>query len=176
MSTMTKRTKIIIGVTLTVSLAVNFFFLGWLVGTSPLVPMPLAGRLGLAAGLFRPDPGLNLSPEQRFVGFLARDLSETGRRKVLDAVESRDPDIRSLEKQGAAIRAEIVSLLLQPEPDRSLIGKRIEAFEQLTRQRIAIVSDAILPVVIGLGLEDRRMFVERWAMGPGAPPPPPPSR
>lgn len=174
MSTMTKRTKIIIGVTLTVSLAVNFFFVGWLVGTSPLLPMPLAGRLGVAAGLVRPAPEFNLSPEQRFVGFLARDLSEAGRRKVLAAVESRDADIRTLEKQGAVIRGEIVSLLLQAEPDRALIGKRIEAFEQLTRRRIAMVSDALLPVVIGLDKEDRRMLVERWAMGPGAPPPPPP--
>ncbi len=174
MSTMAKRTKIIIGVALTVSLAINFFFLGWWVGTSPLVPGPLAGRLGSVAGLIRPDPGPGISPEQRFVGFLARDLSEAGRRKVLAAVDSRDADIRSLEKQGAAIRAELVSLLLQPEPDRALIGKRIEEFEQVTRRRIAIVSDAILPVVVGLGLEDRRMFVERWAFGPGGPPPPPP--
>ena len=174
MSTLKKRTKIIIGVTLTVSLAVNFFFLGWLVGTSPLVPGSLAGRLGAAAGLLRPPPGSGMSPEQRFVDFLARDLSETGRRKVLAAVKSRDADIRSLEKQGTVIRREIVSLLLQPEPDRPLIEKRIEAFEQLTRRRIAIVSDAILPVVVGLDMEDRRMFIERWAMGPGAPPPPPP--
>jgi len=176
MSTLKKRTKIIIGVTLTVSLAVNFFFLGWLVGTSPLVPGSLAGRLGAAAGLLRPPPGSGMSPEQRFVGFLARDISETGRRKVLAALESRASDISDLERQAITIRAEIVSLLLQPEPDRPRVAKRIEDFEQLTRRRIAIVSAAILPVVLDLGLEDRRTFIERWAMGPGAPPPPPPPR
>ncbi|WP_316978223.1 periplasmic heavy metal sensor [Shumkonia mesophila] len=176
MSTLKKRTKIIIGVTLTVSLAVNFFFLGWLVGTSPLVPGSLAGRLGAAAGLLRPPPGSGMSPEQRFVGFLAHDLSETGHRKVLAALDSRASDIRDLERQAITIRAEIVSLLLQPEPDRPRVAKRIEDFEQLTRRRIAIVSAAILPVVLDLGLEDRRTFIERWAMGPGAPPPPPPPR
>jgi hypothetical protein len=176
MSNMTKRTKIIIGVTLTVSLVANFFLLGWLVGTSPLMPGSLAGRLGAAVGLLRPPPGSGMSPEQRFVDFLTRDLSETGRRKVLAALDSRASDIRDLERQAITIRADIVSLLLQPEPEQPRVAKRIEDFEQLMRRRIAIVSAAILPVVLDLGLEDRRMFVERWAMGPGAPPPPPPPR
>jgi hypothetical protein len=173
MSAMTKRTKIIIGVTLTVSLALNFFFLGWLVGTSPLVSGPLAGRLGVAARLIRPDVDPGASPEQRLVAFLARDLSDSGRQQILTAVANRVDDIRELERQAITLRGELVSLLLQPAPDRAVIAERIGEFEQLTRRRIAVVSDAVLPVLVGLRLEDRRTFVERWAMGPGGPPPPP---
>lgn len=174
MSTMTKRTKLIIGAVLTVSLACNVFFLGWLAGTSPLMPGPWVGRLGEAAGLIRSGTEPNLSPEQRLVDFLARGLSEAGRRKILNAVESRTLDIRNLERQAAGIRADIVALMLKPEPDRGAIEKRVQEYEQTMQRRISTLSDSILPVIFSLGMEDRRLFVERWARGPGGPPPPPP--
>lgn len=174
MSTMTKQTKLVIGAILTLSLACNFFFLGWLAGASPLVPGSLFGRLGEAAGFIRPGPPPDMSPEQRLVDFLARDLSAAGRQKITTAVESRTLDLRNLERQASAIRADIIAMVMKPEPDRAAIEKRLDDYERTTQRRISTLTDTILPVVLGLGMEDRRLFVERWARGPGGPPPPPP--
>lgn len=171
MSTMTKRTKLIIGAVLTVSLACNFFFLGWLTGISPLVPGPLIGRLGVATGLI--PPPREQSPERRLINFLVRGLSEAGRQKIITALDSRELDIRNLERQASAIRADIVAMMLKPQPDQATIEKRAREYEQTVQRRITIVSNTVLPAVLSLGMEDRRLFVEHWARGPGAPPPPP---
>lgn len=167
-----KRTRIIVSVILSLSLACNFFFAGWLAGSS-LWSGPGGGPFGHEAD-FGPDAEGDRLPEMRFVGFLTRDMSEDGRRQVREALEGVRQQILDLKQRSDAIKQEAASLLRAEAPDEARITDEMEALEGVMQKRLSVVRTAITPVVAALDVDDRRVFASRWELGPGAPPPPPP--
>ena len=168
----TKRTKVILTVAMTVSFALNFFFLGWLIGSSPFVPGPPGGPFGRDNGEFGPMAEDDRSPEMWFVNSVTMGMSEDGRRQVLDSVEKRKADIRNLEDEADEIRRTIVVTFLKGHPDPDRIRDEVKNLEDVMQQRLAVMHDALIPAVSQLDLEDRRIFARRWEAGPRGRPPP----
>ena len=173
MSTLSKRTKLIVGALLTVSLAGNFFFVGWLTGASPLVPERFMDPFGKVARLALKGPALGEFPERFIVGFLIRDLSDSGQKEIIEALDGRADDFRKLGMETAAVRAEIASLVLQARPDQSRIEERFKELERTMTRRFVLIADTLIPIVLKLEPSDRSRFIEKWSMGPQALPFPP---
>ncbi len=169
----TKRTKVILSVAMTLSLALNFFFLGWLVGSSPFVPGPPGGPFGRDDGMFGPTARDDRMPEMWFIDFVTMGMSDNGRRQILEAVEKHADDIRTLKEKADEIRRETVATLLEDKPDSERIRQEVKELEGIMQQRLAAMHDTLIPVVAQLDPEDRRTFATRWESGPGGKPPPP---
>ena len=161
---------------MTLSLGLNFFFLGWLVGSSPFVPGPPGGPFGRDDGIFGPAARNDRTPEMWFVDFYTMEMSDDGRRMVLEAVEKHAADIRDLKEKADRIRQQTVAALLEDNPDSDRIRQEVKELERVMQQRLSIMHDSLIPVVAQLDPEDRRIFAIRWKDGPGGKPPPPPRR
>lgn len=174
---MADRKKVVVGVVLTVSLALNFFFLGWLVGRSPLFPGPSADSFGRAPR-FAPFAGEPVEyPEKHIIRLMTRGMSQESQSKLLEAIAAQIPKIEVLAQEKAGIRKELKAMILESEPDGLYLAKRLRDYDDLLQQRIEIISDVVSSVLPGLDIEDQRTFVRNWQMGPGGrsfPPPPPP--
>lgn len=163
----TKRTKIILSVAMSLSLALNFFFVGWMAGSSPFVPEPPGRPFGPRVEGDRP-------PEVWFVDMLTMGMSEDGRRQVSRAMEKHTQEIEDLKRQADDIKRQTVATLLEEKPDTAQIRNQAQELEAVMQRRLAVMHNVLIPVVSQLDFDDRKAFARRWETGPKGGPRPPP--
>jgi|GEM_PF-5096279 len=158
------------------SLALNFFFLGWLAGRSPLFPGETGERF---------DSPLRIAgepveyPEEMLFRVWTRGMSREGRNDVLGLISERMPEIEDLSAKNEGLRRNLRSLLETKDMNPAPLVRDVLEHNRILQQRIALVGKVAATVLPSLDAEDRRIFMENWEKGPGrngfpAPPPPPP--
>ncbi len=154
MSERSKSSALWLGLVLVVSLAVNAFFLGHVVG-GRATSEQWGPRIGSRLGLEHPgDPRGGMPPEldPRRLG---RMLPESAREGARDILEARGPRIRNLFEQAAIARIAAYDLIKAEPFDRAALEDALARSRAADEAASAAVHDVVAEIISGLSPEER---------------------